>query len=192
MMKKCLLLVTVLLSFFPSLACAEWQAYAVDAYDGDTLIVSRGGRAEIIRLYGIDCPEMDQPFGLEAKSHTSNLVIGKTIKVISVDRARYERGVVYVGDTCVNRELVKAGYAWHAGEDPLFEEWGKLEQRARSQEKGLWLQEDPVPPWEFRAADKYEAALDQSYTIEMRGKHKSFRARAVRGRGGVYRQRRTK
>jgi len=29
----------------------------VDFYDGDTLIISDDGRARIIRLFGVDCPE---------------------------------------------------------------------------------------------------------------------------------------
>ena len=45
---------------------SEWEAKVVDVFDGDTLIVSIGGRAEIIRLFGIDCPERKQNFGLRA------------------------------------------------------------------------------------------------------------------------------
>jgi endonuclease YncB( thermonuclease family) len=40
--------------------------------DSDTIKVMHNGKAEKIRLNGIDCPEMAQPFGTKAK-HPVNL-----------------------------------------------------------------------------------------------------------------------
>ena len=69
---------------FPLLAHAEWQARVVHVLDGDTLITSRGRKAEIIRLFGIDCPEKEQVLGPAARSFTSGMVAGKIIRVIPV------------------------------------------------------------------------------------------------------------
>jgi endonuclease YncB( thermonuclease family) len=39
--------------------------------DGDSIKVMHNGKAERIRLSGIDCPEKKQPFGTRAKKFTS-------------------------------------------------------------------------------------------------------------------------
>ncbi len=171
-MKRHALFIVFSIFLFPALAPAEWQAKVVDVFDGDTLIVSREGRAEIISLFGIDCPEKEQPFGLEAKGFTSHLVSGKTIRIIPLKRSRYEMCKVYIGDKCLNEELLKAGYAWHY-KDSTDEKWAKMEQNAHSEGMGLWSEESPVPPWEFRGV-KDKRTLDRAYTIKIPGKHESF------------------
>ncbi len=73
------------------------------------------GNGERIRLHGVDCPEKRQPFGNRAKQFTSTLVFGTTVTVQVVDRDRYGRtvGEVLLPDgRSLNRELVKAGFAW--------------------------------------------------------------------------------
>ncbi len=73
------------------------------------------GKAERIRLHGIDCSEKLQPFGKRAKQFTSTLVFGKSVTVQGVDRDRYGRAVgeVLLPDgRSLKRELVKAGFAW--------------------------------------------------------------------------------
>ncbi len=51
----------------------------------------------------------------------------------------------------LNRELVKAGFAWwyrrYAPEDVRLEQ---LENEAREAGRGLWADAEPVPPWEWR------------------------------------------
>jgi Staphylococcal nuclease homologue len=53
----------------------------------------------------------------------------------------------------LNRELVKEGMAWwfekYAPNDKVPE---KLESEAREAKRGLWRQENPVAPWEWRTA----------------------------------------
>ena len=44
--------------------------------DGDTLEVMNGGRAVRIRLAGIDCPEKNQAFGMQAKRFASEQAFG--------------------------------------------------------------------------------------------------------------------
>jgi micrococcal nuclease len=72
----------------------------------------------------------------------------------SVGYDRYDRtiGEVTIPDgKNLNRELVKAGYAWwfrrHAPADHMLE---KLELEARKAHHGLWADPNPIPPWEFR------------------------------------------
>ncbi len=53
--------------------------------------------------------------------------------------------------TNVNHEMVKRGWCWwyrkYAPGDAVLE---KLEKEAREVRKGLWVDPQPVPPWEWR------------------------------------------
>jgi endonuclease YncB( thermonuclease family) len=51
----------------------------VSILDGDTIEVLHDGRAERIRLNGIDCPEKGQAYGTRAKQAASELVFGKEV-----------------------------------------------------------------------------------------------------------------
>ena len=53
----------------------------VKVLDGDTVEVLHNGRAERIRLNGIDTPEKGQPFGNKAKQFVLNVAAGETVKV---------------------------------------------------------------------------------------------------------------
>ena len=78
--------------------------------DGDTIRVMHNGRAERIRLWGIDCPEKRQPFGTRASQFTGDLAFGKDVKVLVRDVDRYGRtvGEVVLPDgRSLNRELVR-------------------------------------------------------------------------------------
>jgi endonuclease YncB( thermonuclease family) len=174
-MKGSVHFVIFIIFLFPVLSHAEWQARVVHVLDGDTLITSRGGRGEIIRLFGIDCPEREQAFGPEAASFTSGMVTGKLIRVIpvKVKESTYELCKVYVGDKLLNEEILAAGYAWLYKEYSTNEEWAQLEQTARVARKGLWSQENPVPPWEFRGPVR-KHALDRTHTFKFQGKHESY------------------
>lgn len=64
----------VCLLCLPSLAFADFSGRVVGVSDGDTIKVMHNGKAEKIRLHGIDCPEKAQPFGTKAKQFTSEMV----------------------------------------------------------------------------------------------------------------------
>src|SRR2546426_12847875 len=79
-----------------ALALADFSGRVVGITDGDTIKVMHNGRAEKIRLHGIDCPEKGQPFGTKAKEFTSAMVFGKTVTVRVTDTDRYGRTVADV------------------------------------------------------------------------------------------------
>jgi micrococcal nuclease len=67
---------------FPALLlAADFTGRVVGISDGDTISVLHDGRAEKIRLNGIDCPEKWQAFGQQAKQFTSSLTFGKDVTV---------------------------------------------------------------------------------------------------------------
>jgi endonuclease YncB( thermonuclease family) len=170
---RSLLASLILLFFSADVAFAAWDAKVVDLYDGDTLILSVGGRAKIIQLFGVDCPEKEQPFGLPALDYSRSIVSGKNVSIITVDEKRYPKCRVYVGDECLNEVLLKAGYAWLDDRNSLDEKWKKILKKAMVHEKGLWSQEEPVPPWEFREGEEEKQNAERrGCTIKLGGKHK--------------------
>jgi len=141
--------------FFAVFLCVScsWSGKVVGVSDGDTIKVMHRGRAEKIRLYGVDCPERDQDYGNRARQFTAKMVFGKTVRVEEVDRDAYGRTVawVWIDGTCLNKELVKEGLAWwYRTYAKKEKELAKLEARARSKRIGLWSQSHPIPPWKFR------------------------------------------
>jgi len=135
-------------------AALTWNGSVVGVLDGDTLDVLYKRHAERIRLYGIDWPEKRQAFGKVAKLATSALVFGRTVTVKPYDTDRYKRVVaeVFLPDgTNLNHQLVKDGWCWwyrkYAPEDTVLE---ALERKAREAKRGLWIDPQPLPPWEWR------------------------------------------
>src|SRR5213596_3109819 len=97
----------------PALTFADFSGRVVGISDGDTIKVMHNGKAEKIRLHGIDCPEKGQPYGTKAKQFTSQLVFGKEVivKDYGLDNNRYKRtlGEIVLHDgRVVNEELVRA------------------------------------------------------------------------------------
>ena len=75
-----------------ALVAEEFTGEVVAITDGDTIRVMRDGRAERIRLWGIDCQESKQAFGTRAKQFTGDLAV--TVRVRDVDR--YKRLVAEI------------------------------------------------------------------------------------------------
>jgi micrococcal nuclease len=136
--------------------CAYGESFSgkvVGVVDGDSLSVMHGGKAEPVRLNGIDAPERGQGFSAVAKQHLSDLVFGKVVRVEIRSKDRYQRTVadVYVGTMLVNHAMVRAGYAWWFRRySPRDRQLEKLEEEARQARRGLWEEEEPTPPWEYR------------------------------------------
>lgn len=156
-----LLLVQVFL-FMPAFACASsFSGKVVKVSDGDTIEVMRDGRAEKIRLAGIDCPEKKQAFGQAAKRFTLNLAAQKIVTVQVETTDRYGRKVAEVilpDGRSLNRDLIRAGYAWWYRKYSSDATLGALESEARGDRRGLWADPNPVPPWDWRHGDKIVAS----------------------------------
>lgn len=149
------ILFIVLLHTCPSLADV-FHGKVVGVSDGDTISVMRDGREEKVRLNGIDAPEKSQAFGTRAKQFTSSLVFGRMAGVYYQKRDRYGRilGNVVVDGKDLSRELLKAGLAWHYRQYSRDSKLQALEDQAHAARRGLWRDEDPTPPWQFRKERK--------------------------------------
>jgi micrococcal nuclease len=125
----------------------------VSVHDGDTITLLQGKTQYKIRLDGIDCPELGQAFGNNARQFTSDMVFQKKVNVYYSSKDRYRRYLGTVMDRegkNLNRELLKAGLAWHYkhySDDVIL---AGLESKARRAKLGLWADPGAIPPWEFR------------------------------------------
>ncbi len=127
--------------------------------DGDTLyVLDANYKDHKIRLAGIDAPERRQAYGLASRKHLLSIVAGKQVRVEYQKRDRYGRivGKVLLDgiDACL--EQVKAGLAWHYKkyqheQSPEDRElYADAENKARNERLGLWRENNPMPPWEYR------------------------------------------
>lgn len=110
--------------------------------DGDTIEVEGGKR---IRYIGIDTPELTKCFGSSAKEKNSDLVAGKTVRLVGdvSDKDPYDRLLryVYVGDEFVNDTLVRQGFAVAepVKPDTLFaSQFYTAQIEAKQDNRGLW------------------------------------------------------
>lgn len=91
----------------------EASGYCYYVVDGDTIDVKGVGR---IRFVGVNTPERGQPGYSEAKDFVKSLCLGKTVYLDIDDAKHYDKygrtlAVIYAGNTNVNAELLKRGYA---------------------------------------------------------------------------------
>lgn len=122
--------------------------------DGDSLVVKVQGVAMDFRLAEIDAPELDQPYGRNAKQELVSLASGAQLVIVPLDTDRYGRTVAHVwnGNSNLNTELVKRGAAWFYSEYARSEALYDVEQLARDAKLGLWALplRDRVEPWVWR------------------------------------------
>lgn len=133
----------------------------VAVVDGNTLEIS-GTDNETIRitLLGVDSPELEQEFGIEAKNYLEKLVLKKdvVVELKGKDRKGNFLGVVKInGKVDAGIELLKAGLAWTDEKNPDNALEG-YRMWAQKKEKGLWKQANPVPPWKYRREQSMAAA----------------------------------
>lgn len=127
--------------------------------DGDTItVLDNTNTQHKIRLGGIDAPEKKQAFGTISKKSLSDMVFGRDVEVDWHKEDRYGRkvGKVIFDERDVNLEQVKRGLAWfykkYKGELEQTDRiaYVQAQQEAEANSIGLWVDKNPIPPWQFR------------------------------------------
>ena len=92
-----------LLLLFPAQAATPentfpaWLVTVVRVSDGDSLIVVDSGQQKSrIRVYGIDCPEINQAGGKDAREYLADILLHAAVAIETVERDRYGRTVAFV------------------------------------------------------------------------------------------------
>lgn len=121
-------------------------------YDGDTFSDEWGRN----RLNRVDTPEINQPFGKEARAFTVEFLKTRKCKTVVHGKDVYGRNIVDVVDEetgeYLSEALIKAGLGWHfEGERSDMSERLRLaEEDARKAKTGLFGVEGELEPREFR------------------------------------------
>lgn len=147
---------------------AALEGLVIHVADGDTLTVMDDGlQRHRVRIAGIDAPERGQPFGSRAREALSDLTRNRRVAVEGGKTDRYRRRVGMVTvlpQDCrdcapgidVGLAMVNAGLAWHyrayeRGQTGTERSrYRKAEAEARAGGRGLWTENTPVPPWDWR------------------------------------------
>ena len=125
--------------------------------DGDTITVLDAEKVQHkVRLDRIDAPEKKQAFGEKSKQHLSEMVFGKDVRVEWQKKDRYQRilGIVFIGEKDVNLQMVKDGFAWHYKFYDKTPAYAQAALDAREKKIGLWVDPNPIEPYEFRKSKK--------------------------------------
>ena len=160
-------LLTVFLPSLPALAPAG-QFKVNRVYDGDTIRASGHDIEIVVRLVGIDAPEISrnkgepsQPYSQKSKKHLAGLILNKTVQVKGYGMDRYHRilGVIFLDGKNINLEMIGAGLAEvYRGKAPHgldMEPFQKAEILAEQAKKGIWsLGDKYVSPWQWRKAQR--------------------------------------
>jgi endonuclease YncB( thermonuclease family) len=153
----------VFLLFFLQAHAETLTGRVVRVIDGNAVVVLDAQKVQHkIRLQGIDAPERHQAYGTKSKEHLSELIAGRNVVV---DYGKYDRygrilGKVMVNGVDVNLEQVESGMAWHykkyQGEQSPLDRiaYSDAEREARSLKIGLWRDSNPIPPWDYRQAER--------------------------------------
>ncbi len=130
--------------------------------DGDTLTARCGepgayGQVKV-RLAEIDAPEKAQPFGNRSRQHLASLCYQQLATIRPTSRDRYGRTVARV--ECrgqdANLQQVRGGMAWAYTKYLTDPDIAHEQVAARAARVGLWVDSDPVPPWEWRRGKRAE------------------------------------
>ncbi len=130
---------------------------AISVADGDTLsFVATDGSSYRVRVYGVDSPELHQSGGEAAQIFSAALTRNRDLELTVMDTDSYQRTVAIVtlpDGRILNAELIRAGHAWVYKRHcitPQCKDWLALEAGARKARRGLWQEENPEPPRNWR------------------------------------------
>ncbi|MFP4390461.1 MAG: thermonuclease family protein [Desulfococcaceae bacterium] len=127
------------------------------AADGDTLYIRRPDEVLLrVRLYGVDAPEISQPFGPQARDFLARWKYRKLgWETVRSDRWGRIVAIVYGPEDgpSINGRLVEAGLAWVSTDfcgREICRRWERMMKIAMEERRGLWVQESPESPWDYR------------------------------------------
>lgn len=131
------------------------RARVIKVKDGDSVLLRYADSTEKeARLFGIDAPEYNQPFGREAIAILSKLVYKKTVVVESKGVDRYQREIVLLvfdnQQTSINQQMIERGAAWVYTRYQKDRAWLMSQKTAQQKSLGLWANSSAIAPWLWR------------------------------------------
>jgi micrococcal nuclease len=124
--------------------------------DGDTINVlcdaDKAPYTVKVRLAEIDAPEKKQAFGQKSKDALSDLCFNQMATIKTQGQDKYNRTLARV--SCKGQDaashMVQAGMAWAYTKYLTDTAIEQLQTSAQKSKRGLWADENPTSPWEWR------------------------------------------
>ena len=152
-----------LLSFFAltlsatSAADNRLPGRVLHVLDGDSLILDVRGSQYRVELADVDAPELNQPWGRAAHDWLAHVLAGRFVVVRSSDFSPdgHIRGRLLFKNHDPGVDLLYQGLAWCTVQ-PVAKavagsrEYLDAQNEARAARRGLWSDEQPISPWEWR------------------------------------------
>jgi endonuclease YncB( thermonuclease family)/thiol-disulfide isomerase/thioredoxin len=133
--------------------------------DGQSIVITYGGRKLTVILQGVDAPELKQEFGNVAQQHLASLILDKGVEVdFNQLQGDHVVGKVFCNQLDIGLQVIRDGAAWYdktSGYGLTEVERGgyaEAEQAARNERRGIWQDGSPMPPWEWRRAQAARSA----------------------------------
>ena len=141
-------------------AASAFYAKVVRVIDGDTLEIQQKMAIQRVRIWGVDTPEWDQPYGEQSSRFTRSRLLGKEVQVIPKDVDTYGRlvAMITMDDINIGEALIQSGLAWvhiYYCNQPICDDWKRLQKRAASEHRGLWVDSHPVAPWQWKKKHRH-------------------------------------
>ena len=147
------------------LATTAANAYEIieivtEVIDGDTFKTTERGKPVTVRIADIDCPELQQPGGQEAKQFTTKTLLGTLISIKPIGK---KQNGILAAKVTTNRGksmavlLIQKGLAWTVPKtkNNLVTSQHKI---AKSSKVGIWARNNPEPPWNYRKRTQKKVA----------------------------------
>jgi endonuclease YncB( thermonuclease family) len=156
-------LILLILTF--TLHAETGVATVIRVSDGDTVTVLIDEQKFKCRLYGIDAPEKEQPYGEDSRRYLMQMTLGKNVGYDIKGKDMYGRLVCILfiatpqGDQSVNEKMLEMGLAWayvpYLKQNRAdLKKYLELQTFAMKNKIGLWQDLNPQAPWEYRRENK--------------------------------------
>lgn len=142
----------------------EFSARVSAVSDGDSIrVTDENGQKHRIRVAYIDAPELAQAGGKASREALKKQLDGKTVRISVFDKDQYGREVAKVVADGQDAGLTQLenGHAWHyvsiaKRQQNSFDyaEYAYAEAAARQKRSGLWREQNPQAPWDYRKQNR--------------------------------------
>jgi len=154
--KMILILIFIAVALLPmfSFAASSIVVENIDRQHTLTIVID-GFHRKQVRLYGIDIPDEDQPFGVAA-THRLKQLTRQPFQLKTIRQDEQGRAIALLTLTSghsINGQMVAQGYAWVDNKQyrkEICSEWLDAQIDAKQKKIGLWSQHNPLPPWQWR------------------------------------------
>jgi len=155
---RILFLLALALFISSNARATDLSGKVVEVIDGNTISLKSLSHTIKVRLLAVAPPEKNQPYADVARQHLADLILNKyvVVRYTGIGQQGYLVGRILLEQADMNAQMLRDGVAWYyqPDESDLSDAdrqiYPTCEQAARAEKRGLWRDNEPVSPWEFR------------------------------------------